>query len=268
MPKHQSRRITLALVLASCGDDTVSTTAASTSTSSPASSSSSSESSPPTTGAGEASGEGTAAMSTSTSTSMSTSTGTTAGVIYDLGVPDLPDAPDSCKVVDDMDAVGACRTAAPPDSFDPEIQWTWQGPPEWAYSWLSPRVANLTDDNGDGAIDLCDTPDVVIVAFMNGGGYHEGRIFVLDGATGVEHFNIPHLVHNTCELAIGDIDADGLPEIISCTNWGGGAVGYWLRAFEHDGTPKWEGDHPWKDFPVGFGTSIALADLDNDGYVV
>jgi len=262
MPTHPTRRIVLAWTLASCGDDTVTTTDTSATTP-PASSSSETTASPPTTSAGEASGEGTAA---STSTSTSTS-GTTASVLYDLGVPDLPDTPESCKVIDDMDAVGACRSEAPADSFDPEIQWIWQGPPEWTYSWLSPRVANLTDDNGDGAIDLCDTPDVVIVAFMNGGGFHEGRIFVLDGATGVEHFSIPHLVHNTCELAIGDIDADGLPEIVSCTNWGGGAVGYWLRAFEHDGTPKWEGDHPWKEFPVGFGTSIALADLDNDGDV-
>jgi hypothetical protein len=26
-------------------------------------------------------------------------------------------------------------------------------------------VANLTDDNGDGAIDLCDTPDIVVPAY-------------------------------------------------------------------------------------------------------
>src|SRR5690242_6273038 len=45
----------------------------------------------------------------------------------------LPDTgggrmPPSCKVVDDMNAVGVCRMQAPPDSFEPDTQWSYTGP--------------------------------------------------------------------------------------------------------------------------------------------
>lgn len=69
-------------------------------------------------------------------------------------------------------------------------------------------------DNGDGAIDLCDVPDVVVLA----GGWGQelpGYIHVFDGATGVEHFMIPDVLSNTVGLALGDIDNDGLPEILA-----------------------------------------------------
>jgi hypothetical protein len=57
-------------------------------------------------------------------------------------------------------------------------------------SGITPLVANLTDDNGDGAIDLCDIPDVVAVA-TNGVSDPGRHIYVLDGATGTLHFQIP-----------------------------------------------------------------------------
>ena len=43
------------------------------------------------------------------------------------------------------------------------------GPMGEAYSIVAPLVANLTDDDGSGDIDLCDTPDVVVVASMGSG---------------------------------------------------------------------------------------------------
>ena len=39
-----------------------------------------------------------------------------------------------------------CADQAPPNSFDPEVQWSWDG----GESYHTPLVANLTDDNGDG----------------------------------------------------------------------------------------------------------------------
>lgn len=59
--------------------------------------------------------------------------------------------------------VPQCTDRAPPDAFEPDIQWTWTGASE-PYSIVTPLVANLTDDNADGEIDLCDIPDVVVVA--------------------------------------------------------------------------------------------------------
>jgi hypothetical protein len=55
--------------------------------------------------------------------------------------------------------------------------------------------------------------------------------------------------------ALGDIDGDGLPEIVSVTSAG------FLVAFEHDGALKWTSPTSW---PGGYISSLALADLDND----
>jgi hypothetical protein len=164
----------------------------------------------------------------------------------------------TCQVVDDMDAVGECDDIAPPGSFEPDVQWTWTGTID-PYSIVTPLVANLTDDNNDGAIDLCDIPDVLVVAANSSGSPGVlGHAYLLDGETGVEHFMIPTPVDHTVTPAIGDIDGDGLPEIVTCVSNG------FLVAFEHDGTLKWTGDDAWPDVYSG---AIALADLDNDGNV-
>ncbi len=165
---------------------------------------------------------------------------------------------DMCKVQDDMDAIGECDEEAPPNSFEPEIQWTWTGPAE-PYSIVTPLVANLTDDNADGQIDLCDVPDVVVVASTSSGSPDfVGHIYVLNGADGLLHFQIAQAVDHSVTPAIGDIDGDGLPEIVASIV-GGNPV-----AFEHDGTLKWTSASGW---PEAYSGAIALADADNDGDV-
>jgi len=209
--------------------------------------------------------EGTSAGSSGVGTSNS-GTGTTGSssadesgpaINFDLGEP--PDVPNgmrpSCVVVDDMDAVGDCNQEAPPDSFEPDVQWEWAGDGAERYVVVTPLVANLTDDDGNGTIDLCDIPDIVVVAWTTIGG--PGHIHVLDGETGAVHFTIPDQVGFAAAPALGDIDGDGLPEIITA-NTGGNLV-----AFEHDGTLKWTGAS-WTDSYIG---AIALADMDNDGDV-
>jgi hypothetical protein len=130
------------------------------------------------------------------------------GTSFDMAIPpDFDPRPpvDPCKVIDDMNAIGDCDETAPPDAFEPEIQWDWWGPDGKTQSFVPALVANLTDDNDDGAIDLCDTPDVVVVAVDYP---FEAHIFVLDGATGALHFQIPWFVSFTITPAIGDIDCD------------------------------------------------------------
>ena len=206
------------------------------------------------------SGPGRGATSTSTSKSTSGSDGSSRGEgddgpkfdIGDTAASDESGAPvDVCKVQDD-DAVIPCEEHAPPDSFAPDVQWTWTGAVHTS-AIVTPLVANLTDDNADGEIDLCDTPDVIVVT--NTG---QGRIHILNGADGVEHFEIGMDVHNRVTPSIGDIDADGIPEIVTATPNGN------MLAFEHDGTMKWQSSDTW---PSAVHGSVALADVDNDGDV-
>ena len=163
-----------------------------------------------------------------------------------------------CAVGDDLDAPGACRDVAPPDSFEPDVQWAWTGPRGLTECTVIPLVANLTDDNGDGSVDLCDTPDIVVVVSEKDGGSVGGSLFVLDGASGSVHYEVPDVVASTTP-ALGDIDDDGLPEIVAARR-----VESTLRtiALEHDGTLAWAANGC-----AGVGSSYALADLDADGDV-
>jgi hypothetical protein len=178
------------------------------------------------------------------------------------GTPDVGPPRRTCKVVDDMDAVGDCTEQSPPDSFEPDVQWTWTGP-AGEISIVPALVANFTDDNADGATDLCDVPDVVVVAGVD---LNIGRIWLLDGETGSEHFQIPLDVAVSVTPALGDLDGDGLPEIVAATPGGLFNVNQpsYLVAFEHDGAVKWQNDAP---IDHGQGFAIALADLDADGDV-
>jgi hypothetical protein len=157
-----------------------------------------------------------------------------------------------------------CTDQAPPDSFEPDLQWSWDGLPGYPNSSVTPLVANLTDDNGDGAIDVRDTPDVVVVVVDD---TVNATIAVLDGATGALEYQLPGGVRNDTTPAIGDIDGDGLPEIVTMRRESEWQIAT-LLAFEHDGTPKWVGGTVTGVEPIHIDTmSVALADMDNDGDV-
>ena len=178
----------------------------------------------------------------------------------DGGTGDSGPPVNACKVQDDSNGIGMCDDVAPPNSFEPELQWSWTGTDGNSFSIVSPLVANLTDDNGDGAIDLCDSPEVVVVASPQSGFVGApGNIYFLDGKTGTQTLKIPTVVDGTVTPALGDIDHDGIPEIVTVDQQGR------LYAFSHTGAVKfgpagmWAGDH--------YSGAIALADLDHDGNV-
>ncbi len=164
--------------------------------------------------------------------------------------------PPTCEVVDDMNAVGDCQQTAPPNSFEPDVQWEWLGDGAERYVVVTPLVANLTDDDGNGTIDLCDIPDVVVVAWAQL--YGPAHIHVLDGETGMVHYTIPETVDFSVAPALGDIDGDGFPEIVTSSSTGT------LMAFAHDGTLQWQSPNTWTGFTI---SALALADMDNDGDV-
>ncbi len=209
-----------------------------------------SETTPPTTA-------GTGSMTGVDATSGSSDDG---APVFDVGVMTGgtdTDAPiDICKVNDQMNGLGPCRTVSPPDSFEPEVQWSFAGMPGEPDSIVTPLVANLTDDNGDGEIDLCDIPDILVVASPDW--YQHGHMVLLDGATGAVHFQFAEISQWAVTPAIGDIDGDGIPEIVGSNL----ADGNYLAAWEHDGTLKWT-----STVPIGGEFAIALADLDADGDV-
>jgi hypothetical protein len=166
-----------------------------------------------------------------------------------------------------------CALMAPPDSFDPVLQWS----VELGNGFGPPLVANMTDDNGDGAIDLCDTPDVIVIAGFEPPDLFQGRllpdsaeIYVLDGATGKQHFTAARSVAPTVTPAVADIDGDGLPEIVAM----GWVLDQFLNAeplsglvaFDHLGQVQWEVPLDFANFADQQGTlGISIHDLEGDG---
>ncbi len=271
------------LLVVACGDSggdsdsTASSTTIIPTTTSPSSSTQEPTSSDSETGT-ETQGSGTETGSTSSGTETTSDTDTTTegptSTTEDTTdpsttdpMPDMGDTTDAttgepideCKVGPDGDGMVPCEMEAPPDSFTPVLQWAWNGDGTWRNSIVTPLVANLTDDNDDGEIDLCDIPDVVVV--VNEGSCAPARIYVLDGATGTEHFHIDGPVVRAATPALGDIDDDGIPEIIAQTG-SGSCSGANVAAYEHDGTLKWE-----TQVNTMRENAVALADLDNDGDV-
>jgi len=202
----------------------------------------------------DASGSATTGVDPTSSSGGSSTNGTPLPKL-DVGAPtggiDSTGPTEFCEVPDDgTDAPGPC------DYFDPVLQWEWGGDGATAQSATTPLVANLTDDNNDGNVDLCDTPDVVVLAWAQAGNAGPGYLYVLDGQTGIEHFHIDTGLDDI-NPALGDIDSDGLPELVAQTFDGG------IVAFEHDGTLKWQStSRVWPRF-----NAISLADLEGDGDV-
>jgi hypothetical protein len=182
-----------------------------------------------------------------------------------------------CKVPADNDdaVVPTCDDKAPADSFAPEVQWQWTAPtaaPTALFngSFNTALVGNFTDDNADGEIDLCDTPEILVVAIdtfdFGGGGalvaQSNGTVHALSGDSGQEKFSFQGQVDAFVTPAFGDIDADGLPELVGADPQGR------LVAWENDGSPKWTS-------PVAAGyraafasaqcSTVAIYDLDADG---
>ncbi len=128
---------------------------------------------------------------------------------------------------------------------------------------MTPAVVDM---NGD------DVPDVVFSTFGDrgtsgyGGSWSPGPVRAISGADGSELWTAagtasdPYAydVNAYGGLAVGDIDGDGLPEVIATHHSLGGLI-----AFEHDGTFKWH--TPIASWGITWWGSASLADLDADG---
>ncbi|MSP54157.1 MAG: VCBS repeat-containing protein [Myxococcales bacterium] len=141
-------------------------------------------------------------------------------------------------------------------TFTPEVLWsteTFATNSGSVSCMMQPIVCSLTDDNGDGTIDDDDTPDVMIIT------YSPGVLRAMNGDDGTELWSATGggQIQITGGAACGDIDNDGVVEVIAATSSG-------VDVFDNTGNLKWS-------FTGGSGhldgTSDApgIADMDHDG---
>lgn len=146
---------------------------------------------------------------------------------------------------------------------------------------MTPVVANLDDDNGDGLVNERDFPEIIFLTFCNsdvanngvlraihGGGPNKGQNYfaTLGNTTWHEGDALPNYVcangtlNSTSALAVGDLDGDGLPEIVGISEGRG------VQIFRNDGTLELTTvDGIW---PIAGYTNPApaIANLDNAGF--
>ncbi len=156
-----------------------------------------------------------------------------------------------------------CREPSSAADFDPVVRWHWNASSTLSsYDQVmnSPVVIPLNDTNGDGAVDGNDVPDVAFVAYGGSGtDRSDGIIRVVRGDTGEERFSVSDAsarVPSYANLAAGDIDGDGIAEIIAPRMQGG------IIVINRDGSIKWSNPSPARSWNVG---GASIADLEGDG---
>ena len=97
-------------------------------------------------------------------------------------------------------------------------------------------MVQLTDDNLDGQIDEMDVPDVIFTHGTSPLGFVV--ISAVDGATGADLFRITDLPGGRNPLAAGDLDNDGVVEILVMRGEPGKPWIFRLLASEHTGALK------------------------------
>jgi hypothetical protein len=151
-----------------------------------------------------------------------------------------------------------CRMDPPSSgNFSPKLKWHWRDEKVLSVPLVSP----LFDDNLDGVIDQNDETYVIFVSHSSFVDHSLGTLRAVKGSTGEQVWAVTDLEYRTegsAHPAIGDIDGDGIPEIIMYRFWGG------IIAVNNDGSIKWSTSEPGRVSYYNYG-SISLADLDGDG---
>ena len=176
----------------------------------------------------------------------------------------------------DLDADGtadcvdfACEVEEVPSGSVPldadcgfDIDSPWNVTEEWAWrsrgSMTTPLIANLTDTDFDGDIDLYDTPNIVVVTLGDFSSFSD-RLTVLTGDNGEDIWSMEG-IYALGVPAIADATGDGNPEIVAFADDGSPIL---LGA---DGTVMWQAEGTVRDFLPGSSVPQAVvADLDGDG---
>jgi hypothetical protein len=167
----------------------------------------------------------------------------------------------------------ACQFEPEPGPFSLTEEWNWNSSatlPSHRQVMMTPIVASITDDNADGFIDENDVPDVIFSTFAGGAYASNSVVRAVHGDTGAEIFTTPLTsdrdVLGEGSIAVGDIDGDGLPEILAVEDISEthniNSFGRYI-VFEHDGTFKFK-SALIPDGRLRWG-GASLADLNGDG---
>ncbi|MEM9875558.1 MAG: FG-GAP-like repeat-containing protein, partial [Myxococcota bacterium] len=148
-------------------------------------------------------------------------------------------------------------------TLTPAVEWSWTS------TTIQPSAVQVINAPIVGDLDQDGTPDVVIVTSNNYSSSGPGYLRALDGATGAEKWGASadvyaagNEVNPRGTPALGDIDGDGRPEIVSPRSGGG------LIAFDDDGSFKWastqaDGVTPYVTSMASI--TVAIADFEGDG---
>jgi len=151
------------------------------------------------------------------------------------------------------DGTPACVPRPLPRPLTPQVEWRWEGSPVLPDSVGVIMTPAVMDMDGDGH------PDLVFSTIQRGGTDVPGNLRAVSIADHREIFTVTSpMVWGPSQIAVGDIDGDGRPEVVAVNGSNNGLI-----AFEHDGTVKWETTALLPNIVRTAGP--VLADLDGDG---
>lgn len=161
-----------------------------------------------------------------------------------------------------------CKLEPVVGEFNPVLEWEWTGSnvsPSSNQVMCAPVVANLNDDNEDGEIDMYDIPDIVFNTFVGSQYTYGGTLRAISGDGKKELFSVTdYYTVPGSTPAIGDIDGDGIPEILVLEEFIEMNRKVRVLAFNNNGELKWASPVLTHESIDGI-ASIAIGDIDADG---
>lgn len=173
-----------------------------------------------------------------------------------------PEQPSSELPAVSIDA--ECVAEAQVGSFSPHVEWAFEdlftplGDPSSIYCYDTPVVLDLTEDG---------VPDILFATYLTDD-FAEGWLRLVSGDGSKQHWALSTVtvggrdwrIAGPAGLAVGDLEGDGSPDIVTMTEDGA------VLALEADGTPKWVNEDDWTgttwDYQI---VQPAIADMDGDG---
>ncbi len=149
-------------------------------------------------------------------------------------------------------SAATCTAHPPAGAISPVLEWRFDDVTTGGSS------AIVADMNQDGV------PDVIYVDVDPLSAPLEGVLRVVDGLTQTVLWVSASGIDPVVTPAVGDIDGDGLPEVIAATPLIFPTFPT-LVAFEHDGSAKWTNTPAFLMLSDTAGFGLGIADLDDDG---